>query len=81
VVRFVVTDWFAFTVLKMIYKGATIYLPRKRELYEQVVAHFAGRTRPRRHWGRQLQTLMEFNLFDMDVAEFPSERNVTKSHR
>ena len=66
VVRFVVTDWFAFTILKMMYKESTICLPRKRRMYEQIVAHFAGRTRPRRRWVRRLPASMEFDLFASD---------------
>ena len=54
VVRFVLTDWFALDLAKILYKGKgkDLALPRKRAVYLEALAEFAKKKRQIRNWSR-----------------------------
>jgi hypothetical protein len=56
-VKFVLTDWFALDLAKILYKGKGRDLPllRKRTVYLEALAKFAKKKRQIRNWSRPLR--------------------------
>jgi Helix-turn-helix domain len=50
VYKFVVSDWFAFDIAKLLYRDAQVALPRKQRIYREACDEFERKQRQIRNW-------------------------------